>query len=332
MPTTAPRRGVPLRLEDRFARVGAVFPFVWEAPETVDPTSAVTLTLHYASGDVVVALAPLVAATVDFTAIEQRTLTPDDVADLPQLREANGRFGAGFLDVAEQGVFPVQVLRVGAADIDVGDFSSRALDGSITATLTMAVWHGEVPDRGQIDEDVRWTISFVGEGGPTVEEGLISWVRSPFSTGLTPLSLLRAVPSLTVQAPDREQDTWSAIMEGFEELVAAMRMLLVAKGLREYDLVGCPPGLRQAHIDLTIAHMLRDDPDAAERYRAQALGVFNDRFQRVGGRVREALRSVVTAGDDGEINGRGPMTGPQNGRPSTGNFARLAETRTRNIH
>ena len=317
---------IKMRSEERVYRLGVDGVFVWEAPESVDPDTAVKLTIHYPTGaPVEVDLVPMVSKTIAIDSIaNNRELTPVDAGDLDELAGAIGHFGSGFLDLEAHGVHHVHVAGVVDGKIRLADFPSRSLNGDVTGTLTMAVRSGTIPALETTAVDVAWDVE-------DFDSGTLSWVPRPFRTGLTHAVLARRKPGIASEVNGAFEDYGSFIIAAEQELIGEIRNRLRGSGLREHDLLAGTPGLLEAHAELVMAHMNEGDAEAAEVYRARAFGALNIRGVRTGGMLDGALASVVTDSDgDGVSEARAQRAGQS--RTNMGNFAQLARTRTRRYH
>lgn len=306
----------PLRLGERAFPIAQPGVFLWEAPGPVDPSSTVQLTEHFEEPDAeTLHLVPLAPASIAVSEVRDgRLLIPVAPAQIDELRHAAGSLGGGYLITDERGTIPVLVVRTTGDAIEIADYPSRSLDGPITGQLVMSTWWAALPPETARVRDVPWSVRFSsGPGHADVERGILSWERTPFDTGLTPLQLLRDVPDLVAQVHSRQASLARQIMSAREELAGSVRAHLAGTGMTEHDLVGVAPGLCAAHVSLTLAHVYASDPAEAEAFRAQALGALDERLVRRGGSIRSALRRVLTDADG-------------DGRPSA---ARSASTPTR---
>ena len=316
---------IKMRSEERVYRLGVDGLFLWEAPEIVDPAGDVALAIHYPAGVTSIDLAPLASKAIAIDTVEDhRILTPVNAADLGELVDAVGHFGAGFLDLDEHGVHQVRVAGIVDGKIHLSDFPSRSLNGDVTGSLTMAVWTGTIPHLDATALDVAWDV-----GG--FDSGTLSWVPRPFRSGLTHAVLARRKPGIASEINGAFEDFSAFIVSAEQEMIGEIRNRLRGAGLREHDLLAGTPGLLESHIELTMAHMETVDLERAEAYRARALGEINTRGARVGGMLEGALSSVVTDRDgDGVTEERSQQAGQ---RPvSMGNFAQLARGRRRRYH
>lgn len=290
----------PLRLGERAFPIGQPGVFLWEAPGPVDPSSTVQLTEHFEEPDAeIVHMVPLAPAPIAISEVRDgRLLVPTTPAQIDELRHAAGPLGGGYLITDERGTIPVLVIRTTDEAIEIADYPSRSLDGPITGRLVMSTWWAVLPPETDRVRDVPWSVRFSpGPGHADVERGILSWEHTPFDTGLTPLQLLRDVPDRVGDVHSRQTSLARQIMSAREELAGAVRDLLVGTGMTEHDLVGVAPGLCAAHVSLTLAHVSASDPADAEAFRAQALGVIDERLVRRGGSIRSALRRVLTDPD-----------------------------------
>lgn len=297
-----------LRLEERIYRLGSAGVFLWDAPKPIDPEGpAPRLSIHYPDGLVEVAMTPIGAKAIGISGVDGRTLTPSDPADLTLIDECTGRLGSASLDLGDHGMLSVRIDRIDEGHIGLADFPSRSLDSADGGTLTPTVWMAQIPARATKALDVVWDVA-------GIESGILSWAPRPFSTGLTHQELLRRRPSLASEMSSRQADLGTAILSGLEELRAFIRSEVASDGLREHDLLPGLPGMLQAHIDLTLAHFLKDTTQQ-DIHRDRVLGSRNVHGVRVGGSLRAILDGMAVGEGDTAV--RHPTYKP----PRLGNFA-----------
>jgi hypothetical protein len=283
------------------AKIAASYPFRWVAPALVDPTAQgnarPALVIRYASGDSdTVYLSPRSATVASITAAAGSVLTSSQAVAATGLA---GRHGQAWLVSDQAGAMAVKVVDVDGTAITLADAPSRPLKAGMTGTLTWATWTGTVPSKASAERNCPFTVSYTEQGVGTlddvsrVEEGLIHWVKVPFSTGLTHEGLCRMRPELASSLPDREQGLEGCIEDAEDELIAEIRRVLAPRGLWEDDIVARPRALKLVHADLAAAHFHGANA-ASEAYRARALGVLAESGRRVGGLLDTVLQSVQT--------------------------------------
>lgn len=312
------------------ATIGAAFRFVWRAPGYVVPAdqavaNQLALSVRYSAGAAAVTLSPLVEAASTITACSGRVLTAQAA---PSAATAVGDDGAAWFKSDETGIIPVRVMVVSGSSITLADVPRSLPTAPTNGRLVWATWTGSVSDHAA-ERAVPWTVTYkpIVSGALTTRkaEGLISWVRQPFSTGLTHDLLCSMRPDLSANVPDREQGHGPLIQASEAELVALIRALWRERGLWEDSIVGQPEGLREVHADLAAARYHDETkPARAEVLRSRALGAVNpETGERQGGMLALVLRSVAvdTDGDGVVDDARDRATGPR----SSDSSVRLAD-------
>ena len=307
-------------MSDVKATIGQALIFERMAPGYVDPDAQATvdevpLTVRYSAGDVAVTLSPLVASAASITAISGATLT---AALAPSAAGAVGERGAAWFKSDETGVIPLQVVEVAGTSITVAAVPRSLPAAPTNGALVWALWSGSVPSHAA-ERGVPWSVTYTQGTGSGVAasvrtaEGTLSWVRSPFSTGLTHSTLCRLRPALAHGVPDHEQGFASLIAAAEAELVAMIRDLWAERGLWEDDIIGRPAGMVEVHADLAAARYYDESrPDRAEVLRSRALGAINaETGRRFGGQLATVLRTVAVDTDaDGVVDeARSALTG-----------------------
>lgn len=308
-------------MSDIKATVGKAHQFTWTAPGYVDPDAQavadqIALTVRYAAGDVGVTLSPLVGTAATITATSGRVLT---ASQAPSAAGAVGDLGVAFFKADECGVIPVRVVSVSGTAITIADVPRTLPTAPTNGRLVWATWYGTLASHAA-ERSVPWSVAYIQATGSAVtaqarqDEGTISWVRQPFSTGLTHDTLCRLRPELASNVPDAQQGHQGLIDAAERELIAYIRDLWSERGLWEDNIIGSPAGLLEVHAELAAARYYDDQkPPRAEAIRTRVLGplVVETGLRAGGGLLERVLRTVAVDSDaDGEVdNERDRATG-----------------------
>lgn len=288
------------------ATVGKDHQFVWVAPGYVDPDAQtvadqLALTVRYAAGNVAVTLTPLVATAATITATSGRVLT---ASQAPNAASAAGDLGVAFFKADQCGVIPVRVVDVSGTAITLADIPKTLPTAPTNGRLVWATWQGTIASHAA-ERDVPWSVAYI-QGGTGItaqarqDEGTISWVRQPFSTGLTHDKLCQLRPELAPNVPDGQQGHHAIIDAAELELVAYIRDLWSERGLWEDNIIGCPAGLQKVHAEIAAA-LYYDDvkPARAESIRTRLLGpVLAETGRRTGGGLLDSVLRTVAVDTD----------------------------------
>ena len=252
---------------------------------------AVSATWRPTAGPVVTPLA-LAWPTRTVTALSRDTIT---VASATGPMQGALPFGAALLYTQGAGVVPVRVVAVDGTTIRLADRLPPGLVVSAAARLQSALWWADVTDAdvvgavtrtaGAGDRPVPYSVTWdvltpaPGSGvGNTITpqairtEGVLSVVRQPFGTGLTPDALARYYPEVARMAQAGGASTEAAIARTAAEMALRVRGdVREARGsyYAEDDVSG--PALEMAHAAAAAAALVESvAPDRAaalvERY------------------------------------------------------------------
>ena len=244
-------------LGERKARVGQAFRLVWQAPAVVAASTVPVATLHLPSGPVNVARANL-GGQVEVSAVDARDtalLTTDFTLG------AVGDDGAAWLSTGNSGAFAVRVT-------DTPTATSARLAKPLPRTVTLgadpflvsALWQGDIPAQANPLRNVRLSVAYLTNGVTEVEDSIVHFVRSPFTTGATTTDLRRYVQTLGMESA-ATQGLEGALEYGERSTALMVRQQLREQGLDE-DAVRNPAAMRMVCLYLAAA-LLHDVLDSA---------------------------------------------------------------------
>ena len=249
----------------------------WRAPVPVDTTTA-TVTFRLTAGvHGPVALAP-VTADLTVSAIDntRRILTITGPAAAPSGPE--GVRGAAWLETAADGNMAVQVVKITATTVELASALPHTPDFTATGTLRFA-WHSVgvllADALAAVDRNVPTTVDYSERYGVDVagiagrDEMLVSVVRQPYRTGLSPADVGTLMPSVGARVAQRSQDYRPQVDLVGEMLEQRIHADLAARQLTEDDVDGSR--FRGVHAAWTVSCILEDiDTTLADRWKARA--------------------------------------------------------------
>lgn len=244
-------------LGERKARVGQAFRLVWQAPAVVAAANIPVATLHLPTGPVNIALTNL-GGQVEVTAVDARDsalLTTDATFG------AVGDDGAAWLDTGPSGVFSCRVTDAPTAtSARLAEPLPRAVTLGADPFLVSALWRGTIPAQANPLRNIRLSVAYVTTGATEVEDSIVHFVRSPFSTGATTTDLRRYVQTLGMESA-ATQGLEGALEYGERGCALMVRQQLREQGLDE-DAVRNPAAMRMVTLYLAAA-LLHDVLDSA---------------------------------------------------------------------
>lgn len=245
----------------------------WRAEFPVD-TTTVTATFRLPAGTHgPVAMAP-VTADLTVSAIDNARKILTITAPAASPSGPQGIRGAAWLETAANGVYDVEVVQITATTVSLAEPLPNSPDFTATGTLRFA-WHSvgvlladvlaaatrDVPTT--VDFDERYGADITGIAGR--DEMLVSVVRQPFRTGLSPADIRTLMPSVAARVAQRAQDYRPQVEWVGEALEQRVHADLAARAIFEDDIDGSR--LRNAHAAWVVSCILEDiDTDLADRW------------------------------------------------------------------
>ena len=160
--------------------------------------------------------------TVSAIAADRRTLTVNSQATGLQADQAKA-----FLETAGDSIYPVIVTRMVGTTAILAEPLPREIDLSSSATLSFAMWYGEVPSwvtdsSGYYPMEVAYSRD-IGQGlEERLDRDLLKVTPRPFTTGLDHDALVGTFPQLADMIPRRQTSFATQISAALEE-VSLMR-------------------------------------------------------------------------------------------------------------
>ena len=192
--------------------------------------------------------------TVSAIAADRRTLTVNSQATGLQADQAKA-----FLETAGDSIYPVIVTRMVGTTAILAEPLPREIDLSSSATLSFAMWYGEVPSwvtdsSGYYPMEVAYSRDI----GQVIEErldrDLLKVTPRPFTTGLDHDALVGTFPQLADMIPRRQTSFATQISAALEEVSLTLRDHLKDKALTE-DEVFNGSSFMLAHAYCTAARI-----------------------------------------------------------------------------
>lgn len=247
-------------LGERKARVGQAFRLVWQAPAVVVAANVPVATLHLPTGPVNVALtnlnSPAVTEVVAVDARDSALLTIGGASF-----GTVGDDGAAWLDTGQSGVFAVRVTDAPTGtSVRLAEPLPRTVTLGADPFLVSALWQGSIPAQANPLRNIRLSVAYVTSGATEVEDSIVHFVRSPFTTGATTTDLRRYVQTLGMESA-ATQGLEGALEYGERGCALMVRQQLREQGLDE-DAVRNPAAMRMVTLYLAAA-LLHDVLDSA---------------------------------------------------------------------
>jgi len=212
--------------------------------------------------------------TVSAIAADRRTLTVNSQATGLQADQAKA-----FLETAGDSIYPVIVTRMVGTTAILAEPLPREIDLSSSATLSFAMWYGEVPSwvtnsSGYYPMEVAYSRD-IGQGlEERLDRDLLKVTPRPFTTGLDHDALVGTFPQLADMIPRRQTSFATQISAALEEVSLTLRDHLKDKALTE-DEVFNGSSFMLAHAYCTAARIyeaaLQFDTATAMRDRCSEL-------------------------------------------------------------
>ena len=192
--------------------------------------------------------------TVSAIAADRRTLTVNSQATGLQADQAKA-----FLETAGDSIYPVIVTRMVGTTAILAEPLPREIDLSSSATLSFAMWYGEVPSwvtnsSGYYPMEVAYSRD-IGQGlEERLDRDLLKVTPRPFTTGLDHDALVGTFPQLADMIPRRQTSFATQISAALEEVSLTLRDHLKDKALTE-DEVFNGSSFMLAHAYCTAARI-----------------------------------------------------------------------------
>ena len=192
--------------------------------------------------------------TVSAIAADRRTLTVNSQATGLQADQTKA-----FLETAGDSIYPVIVTRMVGTTAILAEPLPREIDLSSSATLSFAMWYGEVPSwvtnsSGYYPMEVAYSRD-IGQGiEERLDRDLLKVTPRPFTTGLDHDALVGTFPQLADMIPRRQTSFATQISAALEEVSLTLRDHLKDKALTE-DEVFNGSSFMLAHAYCTAARI-----------------------------------------------------------------------------